>query len=259
MKIAVCVKHVPISENVEVDENNRLVRDNAESDTNPCDLNAMETALRLKQEAGGTIDVYSMGPENAMASLKKCLAMGADQAYLISGRKFAGGDTLGTARVLAEAIQKQGEYDVVFTGSESSDGGTGQVGPMLAELLHMPDVSETVEVKAGNGLLNVKKRVDGGNLLLSVKMPVLLTVPFGCNEPTLPTLRTQRKANRAEIPVVGEDDLDLSAETIGENGALSIVTGLEAASGGNSAEKISGSDDEIAAKLYELLEEGRNR
>ena len=120
MKIAVCVKHVPISENVEVDENNRLVRDNAESDTNPCDLNAMETALRLKQEAGGTIDVYSMGPENAMASLKKCLAMGADQACLISGRKFAGGDTLGTARVLAEAIQKQGEYDVIFIGKSSS-------------------------------------------------------------------------------------------------------------------------------------------
>ena len=262
MKIAVCVKHVPISENVEVDENNRLIRDNAESDTNPCDLNAMETALRLKQEAGGTIDVYSMGPENAMASLKKCLAMGADQAYLISGRKFAGGDTLGTARVLAEAIRKNGEYDVIFTGSESSDGGTGQVGPMLAELLQMPDISEAVEVDeadAAGGSLNVRKRVDGGNLLLSVRMPVLLTVPFGCNEPTLPTLRTQRKANRAEIPVVGEDELDLAAETIGEPGALSIVTGLEAASGGDTAEKITGTDDGIAAKLYELLEEGRNR
>ena len=258
MKIAVCVKHVPTSENVEIDENNNLVRDTAESDTNPSDLNAMESALQLKQQTGGTIDVYSRGPDIALASLKKCLAVGADQTYLISGRKFAGGDTLGTARVLAKAIEDNGPYDVIFTGNESSDGGTGQVGPMIAELLSMPDVSEAVSVEAADdGSLMIKKNVGDGNMVLSVAAPVLITVPFGCNEPTLPTLRTQRKANKAEIPVIDESMVDLDASTIGKPGALSIVTTVSSASAGRTAEEIKGGFPEIAARIDELVEEGR--
>ncbi len=258
MKIAVCVKHVPTSENVQIDENNNLVRDTAESDTNPCDLNAMEFALQLKQQTEGTIDVYSMGPDIALASLKKCLAIGADQTYLISGRKFAGGDTLGTARVLAKAIEDNGPYDVIFTGNESSDGGTGQVGPMIAEILSMPDVSETVSIEAKDDkTLEIRKNVGDGNLVLKVKTPVLVTVPFGCNEPTLPTLRTQRKANRAEIPVIDESMVDLDENLIGKPGALSIVTTVSSASAGRTAEELVGSFEEIAARMDELVEEGR--
>lgn len=258
MKIAVCVKHVPISENVEIDENNNLIRDNAESDINPCDMNAMEFALQLKKQTEGTIDVYSMGPDNALASLKKCLAVGADQAYLLSDRRFAGGDTLGTARVLAKAMEENGPYDVIFTGNESSDGGTGQVGPMIAELLSMPDVSETVSITADEqGALAIKKGVPGGNLLLKVAPPVLVTVPFGCNEPTLPTLRTQRKANRAEIPNIDDTQLGLDESTIGQQGAVSIVTSLHSSASENKAERIEGSFPDIAARVTELIEEGR--
>ena len=258
MKIAVCVKHVPISENVEIDEHNNLVRDNAESDMNPCDMNAMEFALQLKTQTGGTIDAYSMGPDIALASLKKCLAIGADQAFLLSDRKFAGGDTLGTARVLAKAIADNGPYDVIFTGNESSDGGTGQVGPMIAELLSMPDVSETVAIAAcEDGTLAISKHIGDGNLLLNVTPPVLVTVPFGCNEPTLPTLRSQRKANKMEIPSIDDSKLGLDAATIGQPGALSIVTGLTSSSAENSAEVLTGSFPEIAGRISELIEEGR--
>ena len=258
MKIAICIKHVPTAENVEVnEETHQLIRDTAESDTNPCDLNALEFALQLKNATDGTIDVFSMGPENAMASLKKSLAIGADNAYLLADKRFAGSDTLGTARVLAAGIKTHGPYDVIFTGSESSDGGTGQVGPMIAEIFGMPDVSETVSVTAADGRLDIKKRVEGGNMLLHVATPVVLTVPFGCNEPTLPTLRSQRQANKADIPHVDDDALAIDDKTIGMPGALSIVTDVHSASSGRQAEEISGTFGEIAGRIGELIEEGR--
>lgn len=259
MKIAVCVKHVPISENVEIDENNNLVRDNAESDINPCDMNAMEFALQLKQQTEGTIDVYSMGPDIAMASLKKCLAVGADQAYLLSDRRFAGGDTLGTARVLAKALSDNGPYDVIFTGNESADGGTGQVGPMIAEIMNMPDVSETVSIEAnGSGGVTIKKSVPDKHMILDVATPVLVTVPFGCNEPTLPTLRTQRQANRVDVPSVDDDQLGLDPSTIGQPAVLSVVTGLTNADYEGNAEMLEGSFTDIASRIGELIDEGRS-
>lgn len=259
MKIAVCVKHVPISDNVEIDENNNLVRDNAESDINPCDMNAMEFALQLKQQTEGTIDVYTMGPDFAVASLKKCLAIGADQAYLLSDKRFAGGDTLGTARVLAKALSDNGPYDVIFTGNESADGGTGQVGPMIAELMGMPDIAETVSIEANaNGGLTIKKNIPDKHIILDVAAPVLVTVPFGCNEPTLPTLRTQRQANKVDVPSIDDDQLGLDPATIGKDAGLSVVTGLSNSEYEGNAEMLEGSFTDIASKIEGLIEEGRS-
>lgn len=259
MKIAVCVKNVPIDGEVEVDpQTHRLIRENAVNDINPCDLNAMELALQLKKAAGATVDVFTMGPDTAASSLKKCLALGADNAWLISDRKFAGGDTVGTARVLAGGIAKTDQYDVIFTGAESSDGATGQVGPMLAQAMGMPSVAEATEVSLlEDGRLAVKKKLSDGSMRVAVKLPCLLTVPFGCNEPERPTLRAQMKANKREIPVLDQNALQLDESKIGMDAALSVVTSLAAAEKKKAAEQLTGTPAEIAAKLTELIQQRR--
>ena len=259
MKIAVCVKHVPVDGNVEVDpQTHRLIRENSASDINPCDLNAMELALQLKKSVDAEVDVFTMGAEPANSSLKKCLALGADNAFLISDRKFAGSDTVGTARVLAGGIAKTGQYDVILTGAESADGATGQVGPMLAQALGMPSVAEAVEASImEDGRLAVKKKLSDGSIRLAVKTPWLLTVPFGCNEPERPTLRAQMKANKREIPVLDQSALQLDESGIGMEAALSVVTSLASGQEKKTAERLVGTPAELAAKLTELIGQRR--
>lgn len=256
MKIAICVKHVPVSEDVEIDPVSHSVRRaDATCDMNPCDLNAMEMAAQFKKATGSTIDVYTMGPDGAAASLKKCLALGADEAYLLSDRKFAGRDTLGTARVLADFV-KRSAYDIVFTGAESSDGATGQVGAMLAALLDMPDVADAVSVALDkDGSLRIGKKVPQGTLELRAKGPVLLAIPFGCNEPKFPTLRAQMKANHKEIHVLTGADCDPSV--LADLDVKSVVTDVyPAPEATKQAKEITGTPKEIAAKIQELLEGG---
>lgn len=254
MKIAICIKHVPVSEDVEINPVTHSVRRiDATCDMNPCDLNAMEMAAQLKKATDGSIDVYTMGPDGAAASLKKCLALGADEAYLLSDRSFAGRDTLGTARVLADFVKRK-SYDIVFTGAESSDGATGQVGAMLAELLGMPDVADAVSVESDeDGALLIGKKVQQGTLKIKASRPVLLAVPFGCNEPKLPTLRAQMKANHKEIHVLTGKDCDPS---VLENLEVkSVVTDVYPAPEANKqAKEITGTPKEIAVKIQKLLE-----
>jgi len=259
MKIAICVKHVPMDGNVEVDPaTHKILRDNAECDINPCDLNAMEIAAGLKKASDSTIDVFTMGTDLAAYSLKKCIALGADEGYLVTDRQFAGSDTLGTARVLAAALKKVAAYDVVFCGGESSDGATGQVGPMLAEDLGMADVAEAVAVEpAEEGKLLIKKKVNNGNMLLKVSTPVLVTVPFGCNEPSRPTIRLQMKANKRELHTLTQEDLQLAPEAMGMKSALSIVTDVVAAPERQAATLLEGDASSVASQIAALLEQRR--
>lgn len=259
MRIAICVKHVPMDGNVEVDPvTHKILRENTECDINSCDLNAMQMAAELKKSTGATIDVFTMGADMASYSLKKCMALGADNAFLVTDRKFAGSDTLGTARVLAGALAKVGSYDVVFCGSESSDGATGQVGPMLAEALQMADIPECVSAQAAeDGALLVKQKIDGGNLTLKVKTPVLLAVPFGCNEPARPTIRLQMQANKRPIISFSQAELALDEARIGMNAALSIVTDVVEADKKQSATLLEGDAATVAAQIKNLLEQRR--
>ena len=257
MKIAVCIKQVPMNEQVAADPvTHHLIRESNEADINPCDLNAIACALQLKQQTGASIDVYSMGPDAAVTSLRKALAMGADRAFLLSDRLFAGGDTLATARVLAAGVQKNGSYDMILTGSESSDGATGQVGPMLAALLNIPDVMNTEELLADTDeTVRATRRTAHGKAVLSVQLPALVTVVFGCNQPPLPTLRNQMAARKKEITVYTNDDLMLSCDLIGEKGALSVVTDTIPVAPRKKAQRLTGAIEEIAAQIYTLMEQ----
>ena len=146
MKILVCVKQVVDTSKMEVDPNTgRLNRNGANSILNPCDKNALEAALQLKQQTGGTVTVITMGPPQAGAVLLESVSMGADDVYLITDRAFGGADTLATSYTLAAAIRKLGnDFDLIFCGQESIDSNTAQVGPEVAAMLGIADVSAAV-------------------------------------------------------------------------------------------------------------------
>ena len=153
MKIIVCIKQVPGTTEVDIDpETGTLMREGIEAVVNPLDLYAIEEALRLKEEFGGTIVSLSMGPPQAEQAMREALALGCDEAILLTDRIFAGADTWATAYTLACAIRKLGDYDIVLCGLKTTDGDTAQVGPELAEELGIPHVSyvgKIVNVKEG--------------------------------------------------------------------------------------------------------------
>lgn len=138
---------------------------------------ALELALQVQDMYGGKVTVITMGPPRASDVLRECLYMGADEAYLISDRKFAGADTLATSYVLSEAIKRIGSFDIIFAGRQAIDGDTAQVGPQTAEKLHMPQITYTEEIlKVENGKLRAKRKIEGGYEILETKLPVLVTV-----------------------------------------------------------------------------------
>ncbi|UCD37513.1 MAG: electron transfer flavoprotein subunit beta/FixA family protein [Fidelibacterota bacterium] len=144
---------------------------------NPEDKVALELALQLRDRFGGKVSVVTMGPPKASDLLRECLYMGADKAYLISDRKFAGADTLATSYVLSEAIRKIGDYDLIFAGRQAIDGDTAQVGPQTAEKLGIPQITyaeEIIDLK--DNRLVAKRRIDGGHEILESTLPVLITV-----------------------------------------------------------------------------------
>lgn len=148
------------------------------------DKEALELALQVKERYGGTVSVITMGPPRASEMLKECLYMGADKAYLISDRKFAGSDTLATSYVLSEAIKHIGEFDFVFAGRQAIDGDTAQVGPQTAEKLKLSQVTYAEEIQqVENNSARIKRKIDGGHEIVEAKLPLLITVVKGANEP----------------------------------------------------------------------------
>ncbi|MCD8355663.1 MAG: electron transfer flavoprotein subunit beta/FixA family protein [Clostridia bacterium] len=257
MRIAVCIKQIPANDTVEIDPvTHRLIRIDTEMTVNPADLNALTEAVHLKQQTGAQVDVYTMGADGAKAALYTALAIGADEAYLVTDRAFAGGDTLGTAKVLAAAMQSVAQYDLVICGALASDGATGQVGAMLAEILKIPSVTEVKKIgETADTSVTVYKAWKGQLAQLRMSLPGLLTVSLGANKPILPTLRNQMKAKKKTIHSITNEELALNPEEIGLQGAKSIVTDtyLREASGKQSM-MLSGTAEEIADQIVELMQ-----
>ena len=187
------------------------------------------------------------------------LAMGADEAYLVTDRLFAGEDSLGTAKVLAAALHETDQYDVVICGSISSDGATGQTGPMMAQLMNLTSVSDVKKIaKQDDQILEVDKSWKGKLVRLKVQTPLLLTVSLGSNAPILPTLRNQMKAKKKEIHEITNDLLGLEINSIGGKGAKSLVTDtILIKKSGKQSHMLTGSLDEIADQVLALIKEAR--
>ncbi|WP_125154913.1 electron transfer flavoprotein subunit beta/FixA family protein [Clostridium rectalis] len=223
MNIVVCLKQVPDTNEVRIDPvTGTLIREGVPSIINPDDKNALEEALRLKDECGAKVTVVSMGPPQAEVALRESLAMGADEAILISDRAFAGADTLATSRALAAAIEKL-EYDIVFAGRQAIDGDTAQVGPEIAEHLNLPQVTYVESLDVEGDHVKVKRAWEDGYEVSKVKMPVLLTAIKELNEPRYMNVSNIFGAFDKEVKVWSADFLGVDKSLLGLSGSPTKV------------------------------------
>ena len=228
MKIIVCVKQVPdTSGKVAVNPDGTLNRASMATITNPDDLNAVEAALVLKEQTGAEVVVVCMGPPPAEGMLRECLARGCDRAVLVSGREFGGSDTYATSQILAAAINKIGvdAEDIVMCGRQAIDGDTAQVGPQIAEQLHIPQVSYAEELKVEGNAVVVKRQFEDQAHMLKVEMPCLVTALTELNEARYMSVGGIVDAYNKPVTVWGFDDLkdDLNPEFIGLKGSPTNV------------------------------------
>lgn len=258
MKIVVCIKQVPDTTEVKLDpKTNTLIREGVPSIINPDDKAGLEAALRLREQAGGTVTVVCMGPPQADVALREALAMGADEAYLLSGREFGGSDTYATATIIATALKKIG-YDLVLTGRQAIDGDTAQVGPQIAEQLGIPQVSYAEQISAEDGHVIVKRQFEDQAHILKVELPCLVTALSELNTPRYMSVRGVVEAYEKEIKVLGFDDLKdgLNPEWIGLKGSPTNVFqsfGKQLRAPGRILESVS-ADEAVAAIMEKLID-----
>jgi len=191
MNILVCIKQVPGSTKVEVDEKTGVLkRDGVDSKMNPYDLYALETALRIKEKSGGTITAMSMGPRQAEDVIKEAFMMGVDEGALISDRKFAGSDVLATSYTLSQSAKKLGSFDIILTGKQTTDGDTAQVGPEMAEYLNIPHIANVTRIfEIADDSITVEMDMPDTIEKVRVKYPCLLTLEKDIFQPRLPSYR----------------------------------------------------------------------
>jgi electron transfer flavoprotein beta subunit len=258
LHIVVCMKVVPKSEEIRVDpETWRLIREGARSEINPPDMNAIETALRLKDQHGGHVSLLSMGPDNFESYLRIGLAMGADAAYLLSDKNFAGADTLATTYTLAMGIQKLDPVSLIICGEESSDGATGQVPPGLAEWLDLPQITlvNNLEINSLQDAVIGRREVGGGYEIIQVPLPAVISVKTACNEPRFMDFEIKEQAMKGTLVTIwSAKDLKTLEDFIGIPGSPTIVTGLgESESRERKQEFIEGNLTEKVNTLTKLL------
>ena len=186
MKIYVCVKQVPdTSGKIAVNPDGTLNRASMQTIINPDDMNAVEAALKLKDETGCPVYAVTMGPMPAESMLRELMAMGCDGSYLISGREFGGSDTYATSQILAAGLDTIGieEDDIIFCGRQAIDGDTAQVGPQIAEKLHIPQVTYAADIHKEGNAITVKRMLEDGYMTIKVKTPCLITCIKELNTP----------------------------------------------------------------------------
>lgn len=226
MKAIVCVKQVPdTSGKVAVKADGTLDRASMATITNPDDLNALEAALKLKDATGCEVVVITMGPPPAEGMLRELLARGADKAVLVSGREFGGSDTFATSQILAAAVNKigVGPEDVVFCGRQAIDGDTAQVGPQIAEKLHLPQVTYVADIQKDGNTLTVKRMLEDGYMMVKVQTPCLLTCIKELNNPRYMSIGGILSTYSKPLTTLGYEDLKdhplIDATTIGLKGS----------------------------------------
>lgn len=231
MEILVCVKQVPDTAEVKIDpEKHTVIRAGVPNIFNPFDQNALEAALQLKEAQDDVhITLLSMGPEQAKDVLREGLAMGADDAVLVSDRKLGGSDTLATGYAIATAIRKLAAdkgiemFDMILCGKQAIDGDTAQVGPQVASELGIPQITGAAKLTVVDGKARVEQQNEEGYIVTEAAFPVLITATKDLNEPRFPTIRGTMKAKRREIPTLSAADIGVDEARIGLSGSPTKV------------------------------------
>jgi electron transfer flavoprotein beta subunit len=230
MYFVVCVKMVPDTTQVKIDPvTNTLIREGVPFITNPFDTHAVEEALRLREKYGGRVTALSMGPPTAEIILRKALALGVDDAVLLSDRVFGGADTLATSNVLASAIAKLAEQepvDVVLCGKQTIDGDTAQVGPGIACRLRFSQltlVDRIIEIHKEKKIIVARRELEDRYEIVESKLPALITVVREINVPRYPSVPGRLEAADVKLPLWNNDNLKLDPKMIGLNGSPTQV------------------------------------
>ena len=255
MNIFVFVKRVPDTESkIRIDhETNRISEEGLNFVLGPYDEFAVEEALQIREAQGGTVTVFSVGPEEALVTLKKCLAMGADEAVLLKDDALETYDGLRTARIISQALQgKYQEYDLLLFGKQAVGSDNGQVPAMVAEFLSLPQVSVVTKLEVQGGQGTAHREIEGSSEKMSVPLPAVISAQKGLNEPRYETLKGIMMAKRKEIPVLTIQDLGL------DEGAL--VSQLELVKLESPPERQAGTiiEDEPEAAAKRMVEFLRN-
>ena len=260
MKAIVCVKQVPdTSGKVSVKPDGTLDRASMATITNPDDLNALEAALKLKDATGCEVVVVTMGPPPAEGMLRELLARGADKAVLVSGREFGGSDTFATSQILAAAVNKigVGPEDVVFCGRQAIDGDTAQVGPQIAEKLHLPQITYAADVKKEGDTLTVKRMLEDGYMTIKAQTPCLITCIKELNTPRYMSVSGVFECYSKPMKVLDYEALKdhelIDATTIGLKGSpTNILTSFTPPQKG-AGQMLEGNDMATCEKLAGIL------
>ena len=251
MKIVVLVKQVPSVSDIELDpKTNNLVRIGAPSMLNPVDMHAIEAALAVKDAAGGTVTLVSMGMATATDAMRDGVAMGADGGVLVSDERMAGSDTLATGKILAEAVEKIGDVDLVFTGRQSTDGDTGQIPPAVAQRLGMSLLTYADQVSVDGDTVKIVRH-NGGVETLEAKLPAVCSVTEKANAPRSATIRGKMNAKKAVFDTWRLEDLGLEASAVGKAGSATAVSGVFAPEKHAVGVMVEGADEEAA--VHELI------
>lgn len=255
MEILVCVKRVPDTAENEIvinSDGNDIERDDLVYSVNEWDNYAVEEAIQIVERLGGSVTVVTVGDEESEEILRREMAMGAEKGILLADSAFDGSDGKGIATILKGAVQK-GKYDLIMTGAQA-DAGAAQVGGMLAAMLDYPYASLVNKIDVGDGKLTIGREIEGGNQEMNeIELPCVLSIQTGINEPRYVGIRGIRKVASVEIPTLGAADLGLDANAVGLNGAKVKRVDYFVPEMGEGAEMLTGSTEEIVAKIIELL------
>lgn len=261
MKIIVCVKQVPdTSGKVAVKPDGTMDRASMAAIINPDDLNAVEAALTMKDQLDARVVVVTMGPFQAKSMLTELLAMGADEAVLVSAREFGGSDTFATSQILAAAIKRIGleEDTVVLCGRQAIDGDTAQVGPQIAEKLHIPQISYVADIQRNGNELICRRMMEDGYVMMSVRTPCLLTCIKELNTPRYMTVKgiltyDQKPYTVFDYDALKEDSL-IEVDTIGLKGSPTNVYKSFTPPQKGAGKMLEGTAKEKVAQLFDILE-----
>lgn len=257
MKIIVCVKQVPASNEVRLDpKTNTIIRDGAQAVINPFDAHALEAALQLKERFGGEVTVLSMGIPDTERMLRECLSRGADRALLLTDRAFAGADTLATSYALQKGVEKAGEFDLILCGRMAVDGDTAQIGPELAARLGVPHVTDVERLEAAEGELTVRRQLGGSVQTLRVPLPAVLTVMRELNVPRLPSIAGVLRAAEAKVERFDAAAVAADAALCGLKGSPTQVVQTFLPQRTRTVREITGTTAQQCAALEQIIRGG---
>lgn len=255
MNVVVCVKQVPGTTEVKINrETNTIIREGVEAILNPFDAYAVEEALRIREKDPGKVTVLSMGIPGVAGMLKEILALGVDEAVLLSDRAFAGADSLATAYALSMGIRKIGAYDVVVCGKQAIDGDTAQVGPSLAEKLGIPHTTYVRKIEEiRTGYIRCQRLTEDGYETIEMKLPAVITVVKEINEPRLPSIKGLIRARQAAVRIWGAQDIAADQALCGLQGSATQVIRTFVPVHEVQSEWIAGAPGEQARRLADRL------